>query len=256
MKLQTLGLDNTKIERTTKKTPFWERQFQLETTYGQKVFDGLFGIILPVACFFFDFLIFRTPDLGTAMAGEYKSFAYILSFVSIMSLLAFMLWGVKLKWLNGLLCGLFAAGAVVSLIIGILLFPYSLIGLMVLIGALGFTPLFTAFVYWRNAVRTHKTVFPQLGKALAARIIILAAMFSLVIPAVINVNIQKGLNTMKDGNAAEIRQTAKWLKYLAPLVDFKILRLRRDSKWEVIDSEENKALTESYRMLTGEDIKW
>lgn len=256
MKIQTLGLNKTEISKSVRKDSFWKKQFQIESTYWQKVFDGVFGIVLPVICFFFDFLIFRSPGQSEPMAGEYKPFAYILSFVSIMSLLAFMLWGVKLKWLNGLLCGLFAAGAVVSLIIGILLFPYSLIGLMVLIGALGFTPLFTAFVYWRNAVRTHKTVFPQLGKALAARIIILAAMFSLVIPAVINVNIQKGLNTMKDGNAAEIRQTAKWLKYLAPLVDFKILRLRRDSKWEVIDSEENKALTESYRMLTGEDIKW
>jgi hypothetical protein len=41
--------------------------------------------------------------------------------------------------------------------IGFAILPYSLIGAPFLIGFLGFTPLFTAIVYGRNAVRAFRT---------------------------------------------------------------------------------------------------
>lgn len=254
MKLQSLNL--TENQTPQAKFSFWKRQFQMEPTGGQKLFDTVFGIVLPVACFFFDPIVFRTGGgFGGALAGGYKPFAYLLSFVSIMGLLAFKLWGEKLKWLNGLLSGLFAAGATVSLIVGIVLFPFSVMGLVVLIGILGFTPLFTAFVYWRNAVRAHKTALPILGRALSARTMILAALFSLTIPAVLNANIENQLKIMKTGNAEEIRRAAQKLKYVAPLADFSSLRNNfgeYDANGMFIENEESRAFEESYKMLTGE----
>lgn len=259
MNIETLYLKETrtekieKVKKTLTKT-FWKRQFQVETTTKQKVFDGLFGIVLPIVCFFFDPIIFRTNGFGVPLAGAYKPFAYILSFISIMSLLAFMLWGKKLKWLNGFLSGLFAAGAVVALIVGVSIFPFSVMGLVILIGALGFTPLLTAFVYWRNAVRAHKTALPDLGLNLSARMMLLSALFSVVVPAILNVRIQKGLETMQNGNATEIRQTAARLKYVAPLVNFSSLYLKYDTTGNVARSQENQALAESYKTLTGKEI--
>lgn len=253
MKLQSLNLAENQMQKM--KTSFWQRQFQAEPTDGQKSFDTMFGIVLPIVCFFFDPIVFRTGGFGGALAGEYKPFAYLLSFVSIMALLAFKLWGEKLKWLNGLLSGLFAAGATVSLIVGIVLFPFSIMGLIIFIGILGFTPLFTAFVYWRNAVRAHKTALPILGRALSARMMILAALFSLTIPAVLNANIQKQLEIMKTGNAQEIRRAAQNLKYVAPLADFSSLRNNfgeYDSNGNWIENEESRAFAESRKMLTGE----
>ena len=258
MKLQTLCLEKfedekiKKVEKNIKKR-FWKRQFQTETTKPQKVFDGFFGIFLPAICFLFDPIVFRTNG-GAPLAGEYKSFAYILSFVSIMTLLAFMLWGKKLKWLNGFTSGIFAAGAIISLIIGIGLFPFSLMGLIILIGVLGFTPFLTAFVYWRNAVRAAKTVASDLGSGLLARMIILAAMFAVIVPALINIKIKNGLNTLQNGNAGEIRRTAQRLKYVAPLIDFSRLYLRYDASGNRLENEENRALAESYKMLTSKEI--
>lgn len=254
MKLQSLNLAESQTQKV--KNSFWRRQFQIEPTQGQRLFDATFGIVLPVVCFFFDPLVFRGGFVHGPLAGDYKPFAYLLSFVSIMALLAFKLWGEKLKWLNGLLSGLFAAGATVSLIVGILLFPFSVMGLIFFIGILGFTPLFTAFVYWRNAIRAHKTALPILGQALSARTMILAALFSLTIPAVLNSNIQNQIETMKTGNAEEIRSAGQKLKYVAPLADFSSLRNKSlgkyDSNGNLIEDEESRAFAESYKMLTGE----
>jgi hypothetical protein len=239
------------------KLPFWKRQFHTESTYGQKYFDGLFGIILPVICFFFDPIVFRTNDLGAPLAGQFKPFAYILSFVSIMALMAFMIWGAKLKWLNGFLSGLFAVGAIVSLFVGIALFPFSVMGLVVLIGALGFTPLFTAFVYWRNAVRAYKITKPVLGINLLVKSMMLTAMFNLITPAIINIKIQKGLETLQNGNPSEIRRTAQRLRLVAPLVDFTKLYQKYDATGNIEIAQQNLALAESYKMLTGKEMhKW
>ena len=250
MQVQTLNL--SKKDRELKKSRFWERQFQVESTRPQKIFDALFGVILPAVCFLFDPIVFRTGDFGHPLGGEVKSFAYLLSFVSIMGLFAFMLWGEKLKWFNGFLSGLFAVSAIISMGIGIVLFPFSLIGirLLFLIGILGFTPLLTGFVYWRNWVRAYKISSVELDRRLIIRMATLAGMFALILPALINVKIEKGLDTLQNGNADEIRHTAQILKYVAPLTDFSRLHLNYENG-KPSPNAENEALRESYEMLAG-----
>lgn len=244
------------MKQSGKKIGFWKRQFQVESTKKQKVFDWIFGIILPTICFYFDPIVFRTDGYGSPLFGQYKPFAYILSFVSIMSLTAFMLWGARLKSLNGFLSGLFATGAVVSLIVGIVIFPFSVMGLVILLGVLGFTPLFTAFVYWRNAVRTYKIAQPLIGINHSVKAMILSALFGLITPSLINIEILKSLKTLQNGSATEIRQTANRLKYIAFIADFKNLYLKSENG-HTADTEENRALEESYKMLTGKElIRW
>jgi hypothetical protein len=215
MDIQTDEFDEKENGNNVAKSGFWKRQFQKETTKGQKVFDGIFGIILPVICFFFDPIVFRGNG---AFLGAFKPFAYLLSYFSIMALLAFLLWNEKLKWLNGFLSGLFGFAALISTGIGILLFPFSLIGMVILIGFLGFTPLFTGFVFWRNAARTYKTAKPLLGTKLLANMMILSAILSFTIPEIINVKIQKGLNTIESSSVQTIRRTPESLRVFAPLL--------------------------------------
>lgn len=143
--MQQLEL-NKKSDSEVKKG-FWRRQFQTEATKSQKKFDWVFGVVLPTACCFFDPLIFKGAiSHNGALLGEYKPFAYLLSFASIILMMLFLLFGQKLKWFNSILAGVFLVGAAVSLIVGTVIFPFSLIGLFVLIGILGFTPLVSAFV--------------------------------------------------------------------------------------------------------------
>jgi hypothetical protein len=254
MKIQTLELnafqvekiEEMKIEKIEEKKTFWKRQFQAEATPNQNVFDGIFGIVLPVICFFFDPIVFRGYG---AYLGDIKPFAYLLSFVSIMALLAFLLWGGKLKWLNGFLSGLFAIGAIISTGIGLALLPISLIGLVVLIGALGLTPLFTGFVYGRNAVRAFKTAKSLLGTKLLINMTILSAILSFTIPEVLNVKVQKGLKTIETGDVQTINRTAKKLKFFAPFVNLGSIEdaYRRENS----DDERKAALASAYKEISG-----
>lgn len=199
---------------------FWRRQFQKDSTVSQKRFDWAFGVVLPIVCFAFDPIVFKG---GAAELGFAKPFAYILSFSLIMATSAWLIWGEKLKWLNAFLAGLFAVGAGISLIIGISLLPLSLIGLIIVIGILGFTPLFTALVYLRSAIRAFHSAKPFLEKRVLRYSFVLAAIFSFVIPYVINVEIKKSMVAMLNGDAQTIRSNAQKLKYVAPITNFDLL---------------------------------
>ncbi len=148
--MQQLGLNNLS---NPPKIGFWKRQFETPANSKQKTYDWIFGVFLPVICFAFDPIVFKGGIGGAAMFANYKPFAYLLSFACIMAMAAWLIWGEKLKWLNGFLAGLFFLGGVISLGVGIVLFPFSFVGLIILIGALGFTPLLTAVIYLRNAFR-------------------------------------------------------------------------------------------------------
>ena len=55
------------------KAPFWKRQFRASATGAQKVFDWLFGVILPVVCCLLDPLVFKGAFLPHgASLGEYN----------------------------------------------------------------------------------------------------------------------------------------------------------------------------------------
>jgi hypothetical protein len=147
---------------------FWRRQFKSDFTRGQKKFDWIFGVVL-------------------AILGKFAPFAYVLSFTAIMANMAWLLWGERLKWLNAPLSGLFAIGSLAAFTIGIVLFPFSVLGLFFMfIGALGFTPLFTSFVLLRNSIRTFRTAKLSLEKNILVNSFALAAMASAVIPYLIH----------------------------------------------------------------------
>lgn len=187
--MQELGLEK---ELDTELTPesnagFWRRQFQQRSTTAQRKFDWLFGVFLPIVCFVFDPIVFTNETY----LGGYKSFGYFFSFVSVMAMSAWLIWGAKLKGFNAVLAGLFSVGSVVAFGIGIIIFPISVLGLIILIGALGFTPLFTTIVFLRNSVRAFRAAKPFFEKKTLVYAFSLAALFSAVVPSVANVEINK-----------------------------------------------------------------
>ncbi len=218
--MQTLELNG---EKSTLKKGFWRRQFQNESTESQRRFDWIFGVILPVICFVADPIVFKGAALGAALLGTFKPFAYVLSFVSVMVTSAWLIWGKKLKGFSAVLAGLFAIGGLISLGIGIVMLPFSLLGLFVIIGILGFTPLFTSIVYLRNAVRAYQTAKPFLDNKLLINSFILSAVLSFTFPAILNLNVKKSLNKIKNGDVKTIQATAQSLKLVAPPVNFDVL---------------------------------
>ncbi len=173
---------------------FLKRQFSAVTTLSQRKFDWVFGVGLPVVCIAADPIVFRSAGFfepilengGQALLSEYKIFAYALSTVSIMAMAAWLLWGSKLGELRPFLGGLFLTAAAISTIVGIILIPFSMMGMVLLIGILGFTPLFSGFVFLRNSFRALESSAEDMPLKYVARAAMLAVIFSLVVPFVLN----------------------------------------------------------------------
>lgn len=247
--MQTLEL-NEEVKKKSK--GFWRRQFQTEATRAQKTFDWLFGVLLPIACFIFDPVVFKGNLLGEAYLGAYKPFAYTLSFVSVMAMAAWLIWGAKLKWLNGWLAGFFLVGGIVSLAIGVILFPISLLGLVMMIGVLGFTPLLSGAIFLRNALRAYRMAKPLMEKNVLVYSMVLSALLTAVIPSVINAEINHSLDKIINGDAPTIRAETAKLKYFAPLINFEIFR--QNSYRSRRTTEANEAVAVAYKELTGKEL--
>jgi hypothetical protein len=135
--------------------PFWRRQFAEGVTPAQRRFDVIFGFVMPALCFFFDPIVFRDGFGGElGLLSPWKFYAYTISALEMVALAAWLLRARGRGRPPAALGGVLLAGGLFSLAVGVLILPFSLIGLLFfLVGALGFTPLFTAVVYLRNGWR-------------------------------------------------------------------------------------------------------
>lgn len=168
------------------KPKFLARQFSSVPTLSQRKFDWYFGVGLPIVCIAADPVVFRTWSARDGVLSEYMVFCYLLSAVSIMAMAAWLLWGNKLGELRPFLGGLFLVAAAISTTVGFILFPISVIGSIVLIGLLGFTPLFSGFVFLRNAYRAVDAAAEDRPPRYVVRAAMLAVIYAMVVPAVLN----------------------------------------------------------------------
>jgi hypothetical protein len=165
---------------------FLQRQFSSVPTISQRKFDWTFGVGLPIICIAADPIVFRHWQGLHPLLIEYKIFCYALSSVSIMAMAAWLLWGTRLGELRPFLGGLFLVAAAISTIVGIILLPFSMIGSILLIGLLGFTPLFSGFVFLRNSYRALESSAEEMPLNYVARAAMLAVVYALVVPFVLN----------------------------------------------------------------------
>lgn len=250
--MQTLGLCHD--PRPNKGRGFWERQFQAEPTPRQKRWDWAFGVILPVVCIFFDPLVFRAVNgFDHAYLGTYRPFAYACSFVSIMLLVAWLLWREKLGALGAVFGGVFLVASAISLVVGVALLPLSLIGLIVLIGALGFTPLITSVIFFRNAVRALRSASIDLSASKLMAAATVGFLWGVAVPYSLQSEIDRSLELVKTGTPQTIRAQGLKLRLLAPLVDSSKVG---DIYSRLPDNSPEKAEAgRLYRQLTGEGPK-
>lgn len=187
MKLQALEPSNDALTGVNDSEPnssvgFWKRQFIQTPTRAQTKFDWAYGVVIPLTCVVADPIVFTDQGL----LEEYRPFAYLLSSVSILAMAAWLLWRERLGALAAPIGGLFIAGSIISFLVGVILLPYSLIGMFFLIGFLGFTPLFAGLVYLRNGIRAIRGSGSFLEGKLVWQAAVLAAIMALVIPYVVN----------------------------------------------------------------------
>jgi hypothetical protein len=170
-----------------RRTGFWRRQFRAEVTRAQTTFDIAFGILIPIGCFALDPIVFRgasffRPDARDGFLGQWQVSAYCFSAIQICTLAVWLIWRDRLGRYSRVITGLLISGALFSLTIGILILPLSLIGLLFLIGALGFIPFFTGIVYLRNAARAEFFARSSGWGKQGIQILFASALLSLALP--------------------------------------------------------------------------
>jgi hypothetical protein len=136
---------------------FWMQQFNSTITQNQVIFDVALGVIMPVLCLILDPVVFRNLlSIGQTMLGSIRVFGYTSIALGIIALSLWLLLRNHLSWLNAFLAGILFYGAFFALLLGVLILPFSVIGLLALVGVLGFTPFFTSFAFLRNGVRAYR----------------------------------------------------------------------------------------------------
>ncbi len=150
----------------------------------------VFGFLLPLICIYFDPFVFKTWGNGPGVLGAFTLFAYGLSATTILSFVAWHFWGDRLGGNgNAAIAGLFYGASAISLLIGIFLFPFSLIGTVMVVGFLGFTPIAMSVLLFKSARQALDTAKRQIEVRTASYIAFISALASIVVPWIINQNL-------------------------------------------------------------------
>ena len=182
---------------------FWLKPLSQEITSAQKVFDVIFGIILPIFCLILDPFIFKDINssfppnvlgagyldgLGAGYLRNIQVFAYISIGIGIFALIFVLFFQVKSNLLNILLASVLSSVASISFLIGVFLLPISNQLLLFVVGILGFIPFTTAFVFFRNGVIAFQKVQTNMNKITKVRFLVIGTILAVGIPFGVNVN--------------------------------------------------------------------
>jgi len=139
--------------KTLMRSSFWKSQFVATRTPAQLVFDLAFGVIAPLACFAFDPIVFQGGFAGPPLFPSYQPVVYLFSGIEIVLLCFWLVMDGGPPLANAMIGSALLVAGVFCLLIGIVLLPYTLMGLLLGIGVFGFIPFVTATVYGRNGLR-------------------------------------------------------------------------------------------------------
>lgn len=129
-------------------------------------FAYLVGVFGPTLCLIFDPLIFQGGDEHGPILGEYRTFSY--GFIGLeMAIFAFWLSaGPAFGRPSGLLSGALGVGSALAAFVGVLILPFTLMGLLAGIGALGIIPFLVArtfFLQSKAAANVGRASLPPWG---------------------------------------------------------------------------------------------
>ena len=237
---------------------FWARQFDSFETRNQRRFDVIFGVILPVVVLVVDPIVFQNGIRGgPGVLGDYQIFSYLLCGVQMGLLLLWRSCGSRLTSISAVLGGTLIGGAVFSFAIALLLTPFSIIGMLIVIGVAGFTPYLTGFVYLRNGVRAIKAQDKKIPATVRGWVIVGALISSLVTPYVVSTQYSQAVAMCvsdllySEGQDVEVAANRlRWFPNIPPKQRRRIIQAYFSEQH--LDKKE--ILAEYWKRLTGEDI--
>jgi hypothetical protein len=148
----------------------------MSRTLGTTVFDVIFGLVWPPLCFLLDPGVMFGGGLGLGLPTWAPLAVWAMAGATMAALLAWLVLGGRHRTLDAALGGILFAGSAVAFVVGVGIFPFALMGAVVLIGLMGFVPFVTAFVCFRAARQA-------VGRAAGDRILTAAAALLVLIAA-------------------------------------------------------------------------
>ena len=221
-------------------------------TAGHVFSDVLFGVVVPIICLIFDPIVFRRGEFGDPFLIRYAAGGgtmILLGMASLLHWLTFRRWP---AWQCGFMCGI----AVYVLILGVILLPFSFLGLFIDgIGWLGLSPFFTAVVFRRNAIRAWAETSLTPGAGRWYRLVpgfLAALLIPVIAQAYVNSQIANAMKELESGQVLEESRAERTLLRLRHFVDSEqILKAYSFSSNE----QSRKILSKVYEEIRGRDLK-
>ena len=243
------------------KLGFWRRQFAPIPTKAQDTFDSIFAVVLPIACVVADPIVFKAvmPGLrGHAILADYQLVAYLVTTFEIGLFLTWQTFRLRLRPYAPAFAGFFFAATFFSIAIGLALLPYSIVGLIVIMGALGFIPFLTAFVFLRNAIRAMRIQVTAASLQLRFALAVTSAVLVLALPIFINMTVENAVgstvNSMIDGDETQAQLAALRLRKFQ-FVPSKFTEQIAEAYLHEGNAVKRSTFNAVYRDITGEDLE-
>lgn len=243
-------------DATPVRTGFWQRQFSPVSTPHQVAFDVMFGILMPLLCFYFDPGILRESTGLNLPRLPHALFIYGMSAVAISTLIIWLFCAPWMKSAAAIVAGVFAAGAVCANTIGSIMAPITLLGLIFIIGILGFVPFFTGFVYLRNAIRAVDLANTYLRMPALVGAVVIGLLIAAGLPAIgefaVSRIVTQSLNQiLTQQDALSCEEAVQRIKFLGWTTDMdQLVRA-----YEIEPGLERKQrLASAYKSITDSDI--
>jgi hypothetical protein len=183
-------------------------------------FSMNFGIIVPIVCLVLDPFVFKLGDEHGPMFGEYRLFAYSFVGLEIIALATWLVAGERLGSYSGIVAGVLLAGSAFAALVGVVLLPLTVLGLLCLIGLLGLAPFLTANVYLRQAGRAVEAARSRLGPCAFVFSPILGMVLAVGLPTCAHIGVQWGweaaVRDVSDGQEMAEDRARFWYRLLPP----------------------------------------
>ncbi|MBN1477237.1 hypothetical protein JXA47_10825 [Candidatus Sumerlaeota bacterium] len=203
-------------------------------------------------------MVFQRDPLigGIEFLARHRVVLYALIAIEVAALIIWLSAGPRLRALCAPLAGVLLAGAICSLSLGILIFPLAVLGLVALIGGLGFTPLVTAVVFLRSGIRAIGVARSHLRPRTLAVMAALGFSVTLAIPGLVIWKVDEAINLsiqeILSGDETQFESGVERLGQLGILGDVEGLTALYA---EETDLQRREWIAAAYERLTGEDIQ-
>jgi hypothetical protein len=221
---------------------------------GRVVTDVMLGVLVPLLCLVFDPIVFRGDGRLGGLLASYAIVGYLAAGLGMVTLLLWLILG----RMPGLFAGLLAGEAVFAACVGVVLFPLSFLTLLMGIGLLGLTPLFTALVFGRNAREAWRLACgrsPRWAKVSAACGFLFACGGPWAAHGYVRYEVSCAIDLVASGDPADVQRGVDSLRRLHFAFSEKYDELVWRYRSEPSDRRK-KALAEAYSQLTGDDIEY